>query len=86
MRNYWLVSHRDTHHTRRVSEAHAYIAASVRSARREFANWLKFAATHQIRTDWRMTIGSFHMLNGHPLFRFWKQKLPANSHSNARRR
>ena len=24
MRNYWLVSHRDTHHTRRVSEAHVH--------------------------------------------------------------
>jgi DNA-binding transcriptional LysR family regulator len=38
VRNYWLVSHPDTHHTRRVSEVHAYIVASVRSARREFTN------------------------------------------------
>jgi hypothetical protein len=33
-----------------------------------------------------MTIGSVHMLHDHPLFRFRKQKLPANGHSNARRR
>ena len=38
VRNYWLVSHPDTHHTRRVSEVRAHIVASVRSARREFAS------------------------------------------------
>ena len=38
VRNYWLVSHPDTHQTRRVSEVHAHIVASVRSARREFTN------------------------------------------------
>src|SRR5216683_6713808 len=38
VRNYWLVSHPDTHHTRRVSEVHAHIVASVRSARREFTS------------------------------------------------
>jgi DNA-binding transcriptional LysR family regulator len=43
VRNYWPVSHLDTHHTRRVSEVHAYIAASVRSARREFTNSLQMA-------------------------------------------
>jgi len=32
VRNYWLVSHPDTHHTRRVSAVHAHIVASVRSA------------------------------------------------------
>ena len=37
-RYYWLVSHPDTHHTRRVSEVHAHIVASVRSARREFTS------------------------------------------------
>ena len=38
VRNYWLISHPDTHHTRRVSEVHSHIVASVRSARYEFAN------------------------------------------------
>ena len=38
VRNYWLVSHPDTHHTRRVSEVHAHIVASVRSSRREFTS------------------------------------------------
>jgi DNA-binding transcriptional LysR family regulator len=38
VRNYWLVSHPDTHHTRRVSEVHAHIVACVRSARRQFAS------------------------------------------------
>src|SRR6478672_11952123 len=38
VRNYWLVSHPDTHHTRRVSEVHAHIVATVRSARREFTS------------------------------------------------
>ena len=38
VRNYWLVSHPDTHHTRRVSEVHTHIVASVRSARREFTS------------------------------------------------
>ena len=38
VRNYWLVSHPDTHHTRRVSAVHSHIVATVRSARREFAN------------------------------------------------
>jgi DNA-binding transcriptional LysR family regulator len=38
VRNYWLVSHPDTHHTRRVLEVHAHIVASVRSARREFTS------------------------------------------------
>jgi molybdate transport repressor ModE-like protein len=38
VRNYWLVSHPDTHHTRKVSEVHGHIVASVRAARREFAS------------------------------------------------
>jgi hypothetical protein len=38
VRNYWLVSHPDTNHARRVSEVHAHIVASVRSARRSFAS------------------------------------------------
>jgi DNA-binding transcriptional LysR family regulator len=38
VRNYWLVSHPDTHHTRRVSEVHTHIVATVRSARREFTS------------------------------------------------
>jgi DNA-binding transcriptional LysR family regulator len=38
IRFYWLVSHPDTHHTRRVSEVHTHIVASVRSARREFTS------------------------------------------------
>jgi DNA-binding transcriptional LysR family regulator len=38
VRNYWLVSHPDTHQTRRVSEVHAHIVASVRSARQECTN------------------------------------------------
>jgi DNA-binding transcriptional LysR family regulator len=38
VRNYWLISHPDTHHTRKVSEVHAHIVASVRSARREFTS------------------------------------------------
>ncbi|MGY4573679.1 LysR family transcriptional regulator [Bradyrhizobium sp. USDA 3256] len=39
VRSYWLVSHPDTHHTRRVSAVHSHIVATVRSARREFASW-----------------------------------------------
>jgi len=38
VRNYWLVSHLDTHSTRRVSAVHSHIVASVRSARREFSS------------------------------------------------
>jgi len=36
VRSYWLVSHADTHDTRRVSEVHGYIVSQVRSARRRF--------------------------------------------------
>jgi acetoacetate decarboxylase len=36
VRSYWLVSHADTHDTRRVAEVHAYIVSQVRSARRQF--------------------------------------------------
>ncbi len=35
-RNYWLVSHPDTHDSRRVSEVYDYIVARVRAARGEF--------------------------------------------------
>jgi molybdate transport repressor ModE-like protein len=38
VRNYWLISHPDTHQTRRVSEVHAHIVASVRLARRQFTS------------------------------------------------
>ena len=37
-RNYWLVSHPDTHHTRRVSAVHSYIVAAVRAAAHPFEN------------------------------------------------
>lgn len=37
-RNYWLVSHPDTHHTRRVSAVHAHIVAAVRAAAHPFEN------------------------------------------------
>lgn len=37
-RNYWLVSHPDTHHTRRVSAVHAHIVAAVRAAAHPFGN------------------------------------------------
>ncbi len=70
VRNYWLVLHSDTHHTRRVSEVHAHIAASVRSARREFINSPQFTS---------------HTVHDRALFRFREQKLPANGHSNARK-
>ncbi len=36
VRSYWLVSHADTHDTRRVAEVHGYIVSQVRSARRQF--------------------------------------------------
>jgi hypothetical protein len=36
VRNYRLVSHPDTHDTRRVAAVHDYIVASVRAARRHF--------------------------------------------------
>jgi DNA-binding transcriptional LysR family regulator len=36
VRNYWLISHPDTHHTRKVSAVHSHIVSSVRAARREF--------------------------------------------------
>ena len=35
-RSYWLVSHPDTHHTRRVQEVHQFILRSVRSNRAAF--------------------------------------------------
>lgn len=35
-RSYWLVSHPDTHDSRRVSEVHRYLVARVRAARRDF--------------------------------------------------
>jgi molybdate transport repressor ModE-like protein len=38
VRSYWLVSHPDTHDTRRVMAVHSYIVASVRAARREFGS------------------------------------------------
>src|SRR5260370_28827310 len=60
-RNYWLVSHPDTHHTRRVSEVHAHIVASVRPARREFTSGLPFTS---------------HTLRDPALFPFREQKLP----------
>src|SRR5258708_4111486 len=34
--SYWLVSHGDTHDTRRVAEVHGYIVSQVRAARRQF--------------------------------------------------
>ena len=37
-RNYWLVSHPDTHNTRRVSAVHAHIVAAVRAAVHPFEN------------------------------------------------
>src|SRR5258706_6920265 len=67
VRNYSFVSHPDTHHTRRVSEVHAHIVASVRSTRREFTSRLPFTS---------------HTLHDRALFRFREQKLPANGHSN----
>lgn len=36
VRSYWLVSHPDTHDTRRVATVHSSIVASVRAARRDF--------------------------------------------------
>jgi molybdate transport repressor ModE-like protein len=36
VRTYWLVSHPDTHGTRRVREVHRYIASRVRAERRHF--------------------------------------------------
>ena len=36
VRSYWLISHPDTHDTRRVQEVHRFITATVRSARRAF--------------------------------------------------
>jgi len=36
VRSYWLVSHPDTHGTRRVKEVHRYIASRVRAERRHF--------------------------------------------------
>jgi molybdate transport repressor ModE-like protein len=36
VRTYWLVSHPDTHGTRRVKEVHRYIASRVRAERRNF--------------------------------------------------
>ena len=35
-RSYWLVSHPDTHATRRVKEVHRYIASRIRAERRQF--------------------------------------------------
>jgi DNA-binding transcriptional LysR family regulator len=35
-RSYWLISHPDTHETRRVGEIRRYIVAKVRQARSEF--------------------------------------------------
>ncbi|MCX5570264.1 LysR family transcriptional regulator [Kaistia nematophila] len=35
-RNYWLISHPDTHRLRRVAEVQRHIVASVRAARRDF--------------------------------------------------
>ena len=35
-RTYWLMSHPDTHHTRRVAEVHAAISEGVRAARKAF--------------------------------------------------
>lgn len=37
-RSYWLVSHPDTHHTRRVSAVHSHIVATVRAAAHPFEN------------------------------------------------
>ena len=45
VRSYWLVSHPDTHNTRRVSAVHAHIVATVRSARRKFSD-----APQRVRT------------------------------------
>src|SRR3954451_2594181 len=36
-RSYWLLSHPDTHETRRVSEVHRFIVATIRAARQVFA-------------------------------------------------
>lgn len=36
VRSYWLISHPDTHETRRVQEVHRTITARVRAARRHF--------------------------------------------------
>jgi len=36
VRSYWLISHPDTHETRRVQEVHRYITTRVRAARRHF--------------------------------------------------
>ncbi len=38
VRSYWLVSHLDTHDTRRVAAVHAHIVACVRAARRDFGS------------------------------------------------
>jgi molybdate transport repressor ModE-like protein len=35
-RTYWLMSHPDTHHTRRVAEVHEFVAKSVAAARASF--------------------------------------------------
>lgn len=35
-RTYWLMSHPDTHHTRRVAEVHAFVAKSVAAAKASF--------------------------------------------------
>ncbi|MGE3876655.1 MAG: substrate-binding domain-containing protein, partial [Parvibaculaceae bacterium] len=35
-RTYWLMSHPDTHHTRRVAEVHAFVSKSVAAAKRSF--------------------------------------------------
>jgi len=36
VRSYWLISHPDTHTTRRVKEVHRYIASRVRAERKRF--------------------------------------------------
>jgi molybdate transport repressor ModE-like protein len=38
VRSYWLVSHPDTHETRRVLEVHRYITARIRAARSGFVS------------------------------------------------
>ncbi|MGE4251712.1 MAG: LysR family transcriptional regulator [Parvibaculaceae bacterium] len=35
-RTYWLMSHPDTHHTRRVAEVHAFVSKAVAAARASF--------------------------------------------------
>lgn len=35
-RTYWLMSHPDTHHTRRVAEVHAFVSKSVAAAKASF--------------------------------------------------